>query len=121
MISSCQATKKPIDNSVAERQPEEHDSSLDVDICKRAKQHRGNGQNHLRVWRQVNSNPCLDRFRDNASAMLPTITASISNHLWCAVAQAAVPSALELGKWELKVHAPIVRERRRNTLGCIPA
>ena len=25
------ATKKPIDNSVAERQPGEHDSSLDVD------------------------------------------------------------------------------------------
>ena len=35
MISSCYATKKPIDNSVAERQLEEHDSSLDVDICER--------------------------------------------------------------------------------------
>ena len=31
MISSCYATKKPVDKSVAERQPEEHDSSLDVD------------------------------------------------------------------------------------------
>ena len=100
VISELCATKKPIDNSVAERQPGEHDSSLDVDIYN---QHRGNGQNHLQVWRLVNSNPCLDWFRGktahdhrNHQMLLQAIVLD-SNFAWMRYPQVFPHHACKIG------------------------
>ena len=67
-------------------------------------------------------NLCLDGFRNNATAKLPTITATISNHLWCAAAQAAVPTALELGEVgteSSRSNRPRTSERHPRVQSCL--